>query len=78
MCKLHSLNKLGKHISRILLHVNLSYLDVTLLKNLPNKVEPDVDVLRPYMIYLILCQIDSTHAISIDLQQILINPQVIE
>jgi len=46
MCKLHSQNNLGKHIGGILLHMNLLQLDVTLIKNLPNKVEPDVDLLR--------------------------------
>ena len=30
------------------------------------------------MIHLVLYQIDGTHAIILDLQQILINPQVIE
>ena len=43
-----------------------------------NKVEPDVNVFHPCMLYLIFCQIDSTHAITIDLQQILINHQVIK
>ena len=41
-------------------------------------MEPDVYVLRPYMIHLVLRKIDSIHAIVIDLQQIMFNPQVIE
>jgi len=41
-------------------------------------MELNVDVLRPCMMYLVLCQIDSTNDITIGLQQILINPQVIK
>ena len=47
-------------------------------QDLPNKVEPDINMVHPCMIYLVLCQIDSTHAITIDLQQILINYQVVK
>jgi len=68
MHKLQSQNNLGKHINEILLHVNLLQFDVTLIKNLSNKVESDVDVLYPCMIHLILCQINNTYAITIDLQ----------
>ena len=57
MCKFHSRNYLGKHIDGILLCVNLLWLNVTFIKNLPNKVKPDVNVLRPFMIYLVLCQV---------------------
>ena len=35
-------------------------------------------MLHPCMIHLILCQIDSTHAITVDLQEIMINPQVVK
>ena len=69
MLELHSQYNFDKHISGILFRVNLLQLDVTLTKNLPNKVQSDVDVLRPCMKNLVLCQIDSIHAITIDLQQ---------
>jgi len=39
-------------------------------------MESDVYVLRPCMIYLV--QINNTHAITVDFQQILFNSQVIE
>jgi len=68
MCKIYSQYNLHKHIDGILFHVNLLQLDVTLIKNLSNKVKHDVNVLRSYMIHLVLCQIDSIHAITIDLQ----------
>ena len=56
MCKFYSRNNIGKHISGIIFSVNLLQLNVILIKNLLNKVKPDIDMLRPYMMYLVLAK----------------------
>jgi len=65
MLELYSRNNLDKYISGILLRMNLFKLDVTLIKNLPNKVKSDIDVLRSCTIDMVT---DNAHAITVDLQ----------
>ena len=71
-------NHLSKYIHEIIFCADFFQFDIALIENLAHKVKPDINALSPGMIDLVLCQIDSTHAITVDFQKVLFDSQVIQ
>ena len=69
-------NDLCQNISWIFCRADLLKQYVPFFQNLTNKMKADINMLRPRVMYLILCQVDCTLTVTVDGNLLLNNTQI--